>query len=324
MRLFRTTLELLLVAALATTASAARSADEFPSKPIRLVVTLAPGGPLDLFARLVGENLQKQTGQPAIVENRPGAASRIAIDNMLQAPADGYTLLVGGGSIATLPVFVKGLNFDVLRDITPVTIGADAQQVVVVHASVPAKSVAEFVAYAKANPGKVNYGSLGRQPIMLAVEAFKRMAGIQMTEVPYKATPELLTGLARNDVQFLITSYELIAPQVAGGTARPLAVVGNLRLKSPSELPTMAELGYPGLRLPGWYAVFARANTPRPVVDTLYREIAKALQQPAVAAKIEATGSRVIALNPDQSRERLAAEVQFWAGIAKEVNLQPE
>lgn len=304
--------------------SIVRAADAFPTKPIRMVVTLAPGGPLDLFARLVAESLQKQWGQPVVVENRPGAASRIAIENVLQAPADGYSLLVGGGSITTLPVFVKGLPFDVQRDLTPVTIAADAQQVLVVHASVPAKNVQEFVAYAKANPGKVNYGSLGRTPVMLAIEAFKRMGGIQMSEVPYKNSPDLFNGFLRGDVQFVFTSYELLATQIASGAVRPLAVVGNQRLSAVPDLPSMAEAGYAGLRLPGWYAVFARSATPRPLVEQLYREIARALQQPANVAKIEASGSRVISLSPDASRERMVTEMQFWASIARDINLQPE
>jgi len=315
----------LMVGAPALPASLARAADApYPSKPIRLVVTLAPGGPLDLFARLIGKGLQSRLGQPVVVENKPGAASRIAIEAVLQAPPDGYSLLAAGGSITTLPVFVKGLNFDVMRDLTPVTIAADAQQIVLINGTLPAKTLAEFVAYAKANPRKANYGSLGKTPIMLAVEAFQRMAGIQMTEVPYKSSAELLTALSRNDVQFVLTAYELAAPQIASGAARALAAVGNLRLKAAPGLPALSELGYGGVRLPGWYAIVTRAGTPKAVIDALYAEIAKDLQQPDTVSKIEAMGSRVIALTPEQSRERMAAEAQYWTAIAREVNLQPE
>ena len=320
----RITLVCVMSAALGLFTVATRAADEFPNKPMRLVVTLAPGGPLDIFARLIGAGLQKEMGQPVIVENKPGAASRIAIDAVLLSPRDGHVLLVTGGSITTLPVFVKGLNFEVMRDLTPVTIAADAQQVVVVNSSVPAKTMLEFIAYAKANPAKLNYGSLGKTPVMMTVEGFKRLAGVQMAEVPYKNTPDLFNGLFRNDVQFALTSFDLVAQQIASGVVRPLAVVGNQRLKAAPELPTLADLGYPGLRLPGWYAVVARAGTPRPAIDRIYKEIAKVLQPPDVVAKIEAMGSRVIILTPEQSQERMAAEVQYWAGIAKDINLQPE
>jgi len=313
-----------LLASSATLWTQVGFAQDYPSKRVTMLVVTGAGGPLDGIARVLAEQLQGRYGQPFIVENRPGAGSRIAIDALRAAPADGYTLLVAGGSITTLPVFVKGVDFDTLRDLAPVTISADFSVVLGISKDVPASTLREFVDYAKANPGKVAYGSVGRQPTLLAMEGFARQAGFRMTEVPFKTAADYLRAMVRNEVQISTLTVSQAKTQLDANAIKVIAALGDRRLKAFPDLPSSAELGYPDFRLPGWVAVLANRGTPQAVVDRLYAGISASLKIPDTVTKIERQGADILDLTPQQTRERIASETKFWVKVANEIGLKPE
>jgi tripartite-type tricarboxylate transporter receptor subunit TctC len=319
-----TTLLVSLLAALATLLGGAASAQTYPTGRVTMLVVTAAGGPLDAAARLLAEQLQARFGQPFIVENRPGGGSRIAIDALRATPADGHTLLVAGGSITTLSVFVKGVDFDTLRDLAPVTISAEFAALLAVNKDVPATTLREFIDYAKSRGGKVNYGSVGRQPTLLAMEGFQQLAGFKMTEVPFKTAAEYLTAMLRNDIQIATITEAQARPHLATGALKLLAVLGDRRLKSLPDVPSTAELGFPEFRLPGWVAVLANRGTPASTVDRLHQGISATLKQPQVAAQFEKLGLIVLDLSPEQTRQRIGSETQFWTKVANQIGLKPE
>jgi tripartite-type tricarboxylate transporter receptor subunit TctC len=243
-----------LIAIVAMAAPGARGAD-YPTHPIKLVVNYATGGPTDLLARLIGDFLAKDLKQPVIVENKGGAQGAIGAEEVARSEPDGYTLLFTTGSvIVTNPLLYKKLSYDPVRDFRILAIVSDPPLVMEVHPSVPAKTVAEFVAYAKQNPGKVNFGSGGvGATVHLAGEMFKQVAGIQMTHVPYKGTGAALTDLLAGNIQLMFDSVGTVLPQVKSGSLRALGVTTEQRSPDLPDVPTIAESGYPGYRVSLWY-----------------------------------------------------------------------
>src|SRR5262249_11943673 len=252
-----------VLAAFAASIALSAFAQSYPSKPIRLIVPFAAGGGNDNIARLVGKHLNESLGQPLVIDNRPGAGGVLGAELAAKSAPDGYTLFLGGvGSHAVNPNLIEKLPYDPIRDFAPVILLAQAPLILVVHPSVPARTFAEFVAYARKNPGKLNFASNGNgSSAQLAAVMFDSMAGAGMVHVPYKGLAPALTDLLSGQVQLMFSSVVAILPHIKAGKLRALAVTGEKRLASLPDVPTVAESGFPGFEASSWYGILAPART---------------------------------------------------------------
>jgi tripartite-type tricarboxylate transporter receptor subunit TctC len=300
------------------------AAQAYPSRPVRWIVGFAPGGGNDLVARLLGQRLSERLGQPFVIENRPGAAGNLAADAVVHARPDGHTLLLVSSNNATNAAVYDNLGFDFLRDIAPVAGIGRTPLVMAVNPAVPAKTVPEFIAYAKANPGKVNMGSAGTGGIgHLAGEEFKMMAGVDMTHVPYRGNGPALTGLLGGEVQVLFPSLASGLEFVSTGKLRALAVASAQRAEKLPALPTVAE-SVPGFEANTWYGVGAPRSTPATVIDRLYTEIDAVLAEPAMAARFVELGDVPRPMTPAAFGQYVAGETEKWRKVAKFAGVKPE
>ena len=300
------------------------AAQAYPSRPVRWIVGFAPGGGNDLVARLLGQRLSERLGQPFVIENRPGAAGNLAADAVVHARPDGHTLLLVSSNNATNAAVYDNLGFDFLRDIAPVAGIGRTPLVMAVNPAVPAKTVAEFIAYAKANPGKVNMGSAGTGGIgHLAGEEFKMMAGVDMTHVPYRGNGPALTGLLGGEVQVLFPSLASGLEFVSTGKLRALAVASAQRAEKLPALPTVAE-SVPGFEASTWYGVGAPKGTPATIIDRLYTEIDAVLAEPAMAARFAELGDVPRPMTPAAFGQYVAGETEKWRKVAKFAGVKPE
>ena len=285
-------------------------AQSYPAKPIRIIVAYPPGGGTDVLARLVGKSLNDSLKQPVVIENRAGANGGIGLDFVAQSPPDGYTLL----AIAAGP-----LNDDNLKRFSAVTLFAAPAYTLVVNPSVNAGSVKELIALAKAQPGKLAYGSTGGGAAShLSAELFKAMAGIDMLHVPYKGVGNAVTDLLGGQVQVMVAPTQSVMGHVKSGKLRALAVTGAKRSPSAPELPTLAEAGVPGYESVGWFGLMAPAGTPREIVTLLNREINRILQLPEVKARLLELGAEPAATTPQQFLEFILADNAKWDKLVKE------
>ncbi|MET0680264.1 MAG: tripartite tricarboxylate transporter substrate binding protein [Burkholderiales bacterium] len=314
-----------LLAAIAATlalAGSAALAQQYPSKPIKIVVPFQPGGSADLVARTVGQKLSENTKQPVIVENRPGADTIIAMQAVASAPADGYTVGYAIGSALTMnPTLYSKLPYDPTKDFAPVTLIVNNPLALVVHPSVPAKTAKELADYIKANPGKLFYGQ-ANIVAKVATEAFSAAAGGKMVEVPYKGSTSNVQDLILGRVQVSIEPVATILPYVKDGKLRALAVTDSQRSKAFPDLPTVAEGGVPGYSFNNWHAIVLPAATPKEVVNTLQAEITKAAKHPDVAAKLAPLGVEVVAGSPEELQKRAASEREHWAKQIKALGIK--
>jgi tripartite-type tricarboxylate transporter receptor subunit TctC len=312
-----------LTAALALVSTAAL-AQQYPAKPVRVIVPFPPGGSADLVARTVGQKFSENTKQPWIVENRPGADTIIAMQAVKTAPADGYTVGYAIGSALTMnPTLYSNLPYDPSKDFTPVSLIVNNPLALVVHPSVPAKTAKELADYIKANPGKLFYGQ-ANIVAKVATEAFSAAAGGKMVEVPYKGSTPNVQDLLLGRVQVSIEPVATVLPYVKEGKLRALAVTDSQRSKAFPDLPTVAEGGVPGYSFNNWHAILVPAGTPKEVVGTLQAEIAKAARDPGVTAKLAGVGVEVIAGTPEELQERAAAEREQWAKQIKALGIKVE
>jgi tripartite-type tricarboxylate transporter receptor subunit TctC len=311
----------LTVAAFAATPTA--SAADYPTRPIKLVVPYAAGGPTDVLGRLVGEFLGRDLKQPVIVENKAGAQGAIGAEIVARSEPDGYTLFVTAASIIVLnPMLYKKLPYDP-RDLRVLALMTDLPVVMEVHPSVPAKTVAEFVAYAKANPGKVNFGSAGiGGTIHLAGEMFKQIAGVDMVHVPYRGAGPALTDLISGNIQVMFDTLSTALPPVKGGLLRPLGVSSEKRSPDLPDVPTIAESGYPDYRVSVWFGVAAPAKLPDDVAQKVSASLDRALNDDAFRASLEKIGFP--ALRPRSAAaitEFIDADRARWAAVIKQLNI---
>jgi tripartite-type tricarboxylate transporter receptor subunit TctC len=300
------------------------NAAEYPARPIKVVVPYPPGGPTDILGRVVADFLGKDLKQSTLVENKPGAQGAIGAEMVARADPDGYTLLVAAGSIIVLnPLLYKNLSYDPARDFRMLALMTDFPLMMEIHPSVPAKTIAEFVAYARQNPGKLNFGSAGTGgTIHLAGEMFKRMAGIEMTHVPYKGAAPALTDLLAGNIQVMFDSVSTALPPVRSGMLRPLGVSSAQRISDLPDLPTIAESGYPDYLVSVWYGIVAPAKLPEDVAQKLTESLNRAMNDQAFRASLEKIGYTVF-------RPRSAVEVtQFigadrvrWSAVIKAQNI---
>jgi tripartite-type tricarboxylate transporter receptor subunit TctC len=301
-------------------------AQGWPAKPIRIIVPFAPGGPADLLPRLIGPKLTEAWGQPVIVENKPGAGGNIGMDLVAKAAPDGYTLVVGpNGNLVVNPHLYPNLPYDVFRDFTPVTLVATFSNLLVVHPDVPAKSVTELIALAKARPGTLTYGSpgTGSQP-HLGGEFLKLMAGIDIIHVPYNGTAPALRDLLGGQITFMFAQTSAALPQVQAGKLRALGVASQKRAAQLPDVPTVGESGLPGFEAVSWYALLAPSATPKEITAKLQTEIARILQLPDVKEKLAAQGGEGVGNTPEQLTTLLRTESARYADIVKRANIKAE
>jgi tripartite-type tricarboxylate transporter receptor subunit TctC len=315
-----------VLAALAASISLSAFAQGYPSKPIRLIVPFAAGGGNDNIARLVGKRLNESLGQPLVVDNRPGAGGVVGAELAAKSPPDGYTLFLGGvGSHAVNPNLIAKLPYDPIRDFAPVILLARAPLILVVHPSVPARTFAEFVAYARKSPGKLNFASNGNgSSAQLAAVMFESMTGTEMVHVPYKGLAPALTDLLSGQVQLMFSSPVAILPQIKAGKLRALAVTGEKRLASLPEVATVAESGFPGYEASSWYGILAPAGTPREIVTRLNAELSKALEQPEVRNNLLADGAEPVGGSPEQFGAYIRSEKERMGKLIRDARIRME
>jgi tripartite-type tricarboxylate transporter receptor subunit TctC len=301
-------------------------AQDYPRKPLRLIVPFSPGGGNDIVARAVAQSLGANLGQPVLVDNRSGAGGVVGAELAARSLPDGYTLFLGGvGSHAVNPHLHAKLPYDPVRDFAPVTLIASAPSVLVVHPSVPAGSIAEFTALCRANPGKLNYASNGNgSSAQLAAVLYESMAGVTMVHVPYKGLAPALVDLLSGEVQLMFSSVVAIGPHISAGRLRALAVTGRRRTPLLPAVPTLAESGLPGYEAGSWYGILVPAGTPPQIVARLHDGIVRALAQPEVRERLAAEGAEIIGSTPEEFAAHIGAELARMGKLIRDARIRME
>ena len=294
-------------------------AQTYPGKPVRLVVPFPPGGSLDFAGRLIAQKLTEMWGQPVVVENKPGAGGNIGADLVAKAPADGYTILLGALSThAVNPSLYAKMPYDAAKDFAPITLIAETPNVLVVNSNSPVQNVKEFIAYTKANPGKLSFGSGSNGSAgHLAGELYKVETGTDAVHIPYKGGAPATQALMAGDTQFMFDNLANAMAQVKGGKLRALAVTTAKRSALAPELPTMAEAGLPGFDISTWYGLFAPTGTPPAIVAKWNADVTRILNMPDVRARFVADGAEPAPNSPEQFAQFIAAELTKYARIVK-------
>jgi tripartite-type tricarboxylate transporter receptor subunit TctC len=309
-----------LIAATLACAATTSSAQGFPEKPVRFVVGFTPGGPSDILARALGQKLAERWNQQVVIENRPGAGGNVAAEVVARSAADGYTWLLGNNSIlATNQTLYRSLPYDPVKDFAPVSLVAVQPNILVVNPQVPANSVAELIALAKKNPGKLNYASSGAGAAAhLAGELFKTMAGVDLVHVPYKGAQPALTDVIAGQVQVMFATSASVIPFIKAGKLRGLAVTTARRSPSVPDLPTVSEAGVAGFEAITWHGVVVPAATPTPLVERLNRDIVSVLSLPDLRERLAALGAEVLAGTPREFADYIAAEIPKWSKVVRD------
>jgi tripartite-type tricarboxylate transporter receptor subunit TctC len=297
-------------------------AADYPSKPIRFIVPFVAGGGTDTVARVIAKELTDVWGQPVVADSRPGAAGAIALTTTTQANPDGYTICLISASQSVNSAINRHLPYDIEKDLQAITQAASIFYVLSVANSVPATSVKELIAYAKANPGKLNFGSSGVAGLQhLAGEVFGHLAGVKLTHVPYKGGAALLPAMAAGDVQLGFTALVNVRPYIANGRVRVLAVTSKKRVATMPDLPTVDEAGVPGYEIDQWYGVVTGATVPRAIVRKLSAAIADAIKSPEAVQRLSGDGSVPVGSSPEQFAKYITSEMAKWRKIVKSANL---
>lgn len=317
---------LVTLAALTGIANQTRAQDSYPSRPIRIIVPSAPGGSSDIGARFIAQRLTERWGRPVVVENRAGAGTIIGTELVARAPSDGYMLLMAPGAFATLQSTYKKLPFDVTRDFVPITQTLATPNLIVAHPSLPARTIKELIALAKAQPGEIFYASAGHgtQP-HLTMELFLLMAQIRMGHVAYKGGAPGIVDLVGGQVALMATSsLSLLIPHVRGGRLRALGVTSTTRNHALPDVLTIAESGLPGYESVQWAGLLAPAATPREITARLHKEAVSILRAPDARERLRGDGSEVVASSPEEFSVFIQAEILKWAKVVKAAGIQPE
>ncbi len=299
------------------------AAQSFPTKPVRLVIGFAPGGGTDVLARMLMQPLSEALGQPVIPDNRAGADGVIASEIVVGAPADGYTLLITSSSHAINPGIGRKMSYDTRRDFAPVTQTASQQIILVVHPSLPVKSVRELIDYARAKPDALNYGTSSNS-VQLSMELFKSMVGIRIAHIPYKGSGPMLNDLLGGQIQLTFGASVATLPQVRAGKLRALAIGDAKRSAIMPDLPTVAEAGVPGFQSVIWSGVLAPARTPPQVINRLNGALVRILQQPDMKERLVQLGSDPVGSTPEQFGAFISAEIEKWGKIARIAGVKAE
>ncbi len=304
---------------LAALCGGAHAASSYPEKPIRIVVVYPPGGGIDILVRALGQKLSDTWGPPIIADNRPGAGTSIGAAIVAKSAPDGYTLLATDVSYSITPsLYGRQLPYDPLRELTPITLLNLVTDVLVVHPSLPARSVKELIGYAKANPGKILYASAGNGTLNhLAPEMFKSMAGIDMVHVPYKGAVAAIADVMSGREQVYIGALASTVPHIKSGRLRALAITGARRSTVLPDLPTVIESGVPGYDVNSWYGLLAPAGTPRPIIDKVNGEVKKALRTNEIQERLAADGSVAVGSTPEEFAKFIRSEMSKWEKVVK-------
>ena len=316
---------LLAIAAAMALASPIAGAQDYPTKPIKIIVPYPGGQASDTIARIVGERLGKSLGQPVIVDNRPGAGGNIGTDIGAKAAPDGYTLTMATAALPISKHVYKKLPFDPAADFAPITLMTITPLVLVTRTNLPAKNVGELVSLAKKDPGKLTFASSGPGTShQLSGELFKSLAGIDMLHVPYKGSPPAHVDLMGGSVDIMFDNIVPVAPHVRQNNLRALAVTTKTRAAALPDVPTMAESGYPNFEATAWFGLLAPAGTPQPIVDRLNREIVAVLKSPDIEQRLSAMGATVVADKPEEFGQFMAKEINKWKPVVQQANIQLE
>jgi tripartite-type tricarboxylate transporter receptor subunit TctC len=300
------------------------SALDYPNHPVRIVIGFPPGGPTDIYGRLIGQWLSQRLGQPFVIENRPGAGSTIGVDEVVHSAPDGYTLLLVSTSAAISASFYPNLNFELIRDIAPVCGVTLVPMVMVTHPAVPAKTVPEFIAYAKANPGKIVMASVGNGTTpQLAGELFKTMAGIDLLHVPYRGAAPALTDLLAGRAQVMFEAISTLVEYIHAGKLRALAETLPARSPLLPDVPSISEF-LPGYDASVWFGVAAPKQTPAAIVERLNKEINAGLADPVLGARIRDLGGATLPGPPSEFEKYFVGDTEKWAKVIKAANIKPE
>jgi len=305
-------------------ALSAHAADDFPTRPLRIVVPYPAGGIADKIAREVAEQLEQRLQQPVVVENRSGAAGNIGFDHVARQPADGYTLLLAPASNLTVqPALFKQLSYDPTRDFTPVSLLVQTPQVLLVNPALPVKTVQELIGYSKANPGKVNYGvSLGAYS-HLAGELLRTLTGADFTAIPYQGSAPALNDLLAGQTQFVFNEVITAIPQIQAGKLRPLAVAYRSRAPWLPQVPTFAEAGIPNFEVTSWYGIVVRSGTPVAVVERVSRELHAIVQAPAFKRRYDDLSAFTVGSTPGEFSRFIQSETVKWTAVVKQAGIEP-
>ena len=316
----------LAVAIFALAGTVQAQANDYPAKPIRLVVPAAPGGGADFLARIVGVKLGELVGQSVVVENRAGASGTIAADGTAKSAGDGYTVLMGQStSIVIAPQLYPKLPYDTLRDLKPVTLVAEVPNVMVVHPSVPANTVKELIALAKAKPEMLNFGSSGNgAPSHLAGEMFKSATGTRLVHVPYKGAGPAVNALIAGEIQVMFAPIVAVLPQVKSGRLRALGVTSAKRSAAAPDLPTLAEAGLAGYEISSWFGLFVPASTPAAVVDKLFKETTRVLKSPDVIERFAKEGAEPVGSTPADFNNYVRTEFVKYNKVIKDNGIKAD
>ena len=293
-------------------------AEDYPSRAVRIIVPFGAGGPADVAARLLGNILQERFGQPIVVENRTGAGGVIGTQEVVKSPPDGYTLLMMSNTQTANESLVPQRKYELMRDLVPIAPINYSDLVIVVHPSVPAKTLQEFIALAKSEPGKLNYASSGQgTPYHMAGELFKSMAGINVQHVPYRNSGDARTGVIGGQVQMMIDAVTTMAPNVRANQVRALATTGLKRSSVLPDVPTASEAGVPGYEATIWLGLMAPAGAPKPIIDKLNAAVNDAIKRPDVVKLWKDQGAAPMSMSPDEFDKFLRADVVKWAEVVK-------
>ena len=298
------------------------AAEDFPSRAIRLIVPFPAGGPNDIIARAVGQRISAIINQPIIIDNRSGQAGVLGTDAVAKAAPDGYTVAITSASSLAITPSMEKIAYDPQKDLAPVTLVAQVPEMLVVTSDVPARNMAELVALAKAEPGKLNFASAGVGGLPhLAGELFKLTAKIDIVHVPYRGAAPAINDLLAHQVQMTFLDLPVLLPQIKAGTLRPIALGAKTRSPLAPDVPTTAEVGMPELLAENWYGMVAPAGTPKDVIEKLHRFTTQAMSDPDVKQKLAALGLTLVPMAPDQFRDYIASERKKWAKVIKDAGV---
>jgi tripartite-type tricarboxylate transporter receptor subunit TctC len=309
----------------AATAGAVFAQAGYPVKPVRMVVPSSAGGGTDIVARIMAPELSKRLGQQVVIDNRPGAGTMIGIEVAAKSPPDGYTLLMGLSTLAINSVLYKKVPYDPQRDFAPITQAVSSASIIVVHPSVPVKTVKELIAFSRARPGQLNYASAGTGTYPhMTMELFLSMARLKMVHIPYKGTGPAMIDMVAGQVSTMAATILTGMPQIRAGRLRPLGITSSARSPIVPDIPTVAEAGLPGYESVQWYGMLAPARTPKEIVTRLHAEATRVLQQPDIKARFAGDGADPVGNTPEEFARYIQSELTKWAKVAREAGIQPE
>lgn len=319
-------LKAITLAWFAALAPALGHAQNYPSKPVRIVIAQAPGSATDLISRLVGNKLGETLGQPFVVDARPGAGGTLGTEVAAKSPPDGYTLFMANNSThGSNPATYAKLPYDAVKDFAPITFAASVPYALIVHPSIPVKNVKELIAFAKAHPGQLNYASAGNGSThQFCAELLKSMAGIDMTHIPYKGSTPAVAAVLGGEVSLMFANVTDITPHMKSGKFKVLAVTVPKRSSMLPDVPTIAEAALPGFEIRSWFGLLAPAGTPKPIIDRLNTETVKVLNRPDIKSTLAASGLEAMPGTPDQFAAYIKSEIARFTKIAKAANIKAE